>query len=404
MPSKAIAPTPPPTHPSAIAVLEHILSQAIRAGATDIHISPTPTGSWVRVRIDGSLEELTSTPPLPHPALAARIKILANLRIDQHFIAQDGRFAYSLNAKQVFDIRVSLTPAYYGENIVLRLLTRQAEPTPLHDLGCTSEQQSILNTALAQDNGLILTTGPTGSGKTTLLYALLARIDTRSRAVVTLEDPIEYSIPYINQIPVGAERGLSFSHGLRSILRQDPDIIMIGEIRDTETATLAIHAALTGHLVLSSLHTRNAVGVIPRLVDMGIAPYLLAATLQLIIATRLARKLCSNCRYSYTPPAMVRDHLETAMGSLPSRPPQFCTSTGCDNCRHTGIAGRIGIFETCTVTDAVRTELLSVRDGHATPSAALHSHIRTLATDAAYKASAGTISPQEALHISSTAL
>lgn len=386
-------PTAPYMKISAISLLEDILAKTLDRNATDIHISPTPDYVSIRIRVDGFLEELTTLPTHLHQSLIARIKILAHLRTDKRFSAQDGRFSHTLSQQSV-DVRVSITPAYYGENVVLRILTQHTTPYSLQDLGCAKEQRDVLRHAITQTGGLVLATGPTGSGKTTLLYTLLSMLDKQAQAVVTLEDPIEYSIPGINQIPVGSERSLSFANGLRSVLRQDPDIIMLGEIRDAETATLAVHAALTGHLVLSTLHTRDAFGVIARLHDMGIAPYLIAATLHTVVATRLARRLCIDCRIEYTPKKKSLLAQKDIPETLHLGP--FFTSTGCESCRSTGVHGRIGIFETLSMNETLRKRILSPEPESESPTP------RGLLHDAYTKAHMGIISCEEAVRMTRT--
>ncbi|MES2668094.1 MAG: GspE/PulE family protein [Patescibacteria group bacterium] len=343
---------------SAIGIIDTLLAEAIDRGASDIHLIPQRAGVRVRMRIDGLLEDVHSLPQSIHPSLLARIKILAGLRTDEHFAAQDGRFVFrTLSAES--DIRVSIVPTYHGENAVLRVLTTSQDSLTLKNLGCKDSHQLLLTRSLERANGMILATGPTGSGKTTLLYALLHLLDTHTRSIVTLEDPIEYSLPGISQVPVNAERGLGFANGLRSVLRQDPDVIMIGEVRDAETARLAANAALTGHLVLSTLHTNDAVSTIPRLVDLGIEPYLIASTLRLIVAQRLVRRICDTCREESEPLERDIERVRMQIGEKVSGSNIFFAGRGCEACRGTGYRGRTGIFEVLSVDDSLRETMLA---------------------------------------------
>jgi len=292
-----------------------------------------------------------------HAPTLARIKILAGLRTDEHFAAQDGRFRFHAPDGTSVDMRVSIAPTYHGENAVMRLLTQGGRGGTLKALGCRRAHRSLIETALSRPHGMILATGPTGSGKTTLLYTLVRMLDSDIRSIITIEDPIEYSLPGIIQVPADPGRGLSFADGLRSILRQDPDVIMVGEIRDAETARLAVNAALTGHLVLSTLHTNDAAGAFPRLLDMGIEPYLIASTLNLVLAQRLVRRICSNCRKVRTPEPALFDRFRKSFPGESVLPRDFSSGTGCEQCRHTGYRGRTGIYEGLSVTDAMREAL-----------------------------------------------
>jgi type II secretory ATPase GspE/PulE/Tfp pilus assembly ATPase PilB-like protein len=272
---------------SIIALINAVLIEAYNMQASDIHIDPTTKGVRVRLRVDGILHEAYEFSKDIHEEVIARIKVLAGLRTDEHAASQDGRFRYCLpDSGAEIDLRVSIVPTYHGENVVLRLLTQHAEPKSFNDLGFSKSDQAKICTALKRQNGMILATGPTGSGKTTTLYTMLMMLNRAEVSIVTIEDPIEYAVNYIEQIPVNARAGLTFANGLRSILRQDPDIIMVGEIRDKETASIAINTALTGHLLLSSVHTSSAATTLPRLLDMGIDPYLVASTVHVAIGQR----------------------------------------------------------------------------------------------------------------------
>lgn len=276
---------------SAIELVDTLIAQARDHGASDIHLEPEAKQIRVRLRLDGLLKDGAPLPKTILPQIISRLKILANLPTDEHFTAHDGRFRVQ-HKKGAFDVRLSIVPTHWGENAVIRLLTRgRLSQASLTDLGFTEANQSLIKRAISKPQGLILITGPTGSGKTTTLYTLLQMLNRPEASIITIENPIEYAIPGVQQIQVNHKYGLNFANGLRSMLRQDPDIMMVGEIRDTETARLAMNAALTGHLLLSTVHTNNAVATIPRLIDLGIEPYLLAATMRLVISQRLVRRV-----------------------------------------------------------------------------------------------------------------
>lgn len=301
--------------PNIVNVYNSLLEEAINKNSSDIHIDPLSDKVIARLRIDGLMIEHASWPKAVHSALISRIKILSGLRTDMHQTPQDGRIRAVVNNK-AYDIRVSIIPTLHGENSVMRILPTQRQNSSYGQLGLSEIQERVVRQALRQTSGLIIVCGPTGSGKTTTLYSLLDALKAKPLNIVTLEDPVEYSIPGIRQIPILPRSGLTFAQGLRSVLRQDPDVIMVGEIRDEETATLAIHAALTGHLVLSTLHTTDAAKAIPRLIDMGIPNYLISATLKAVISQRLPRKYCDSC-----------------------------AGKGCPDCSKTGYRGRTGIYE-----------------------------------------------------------
>lgn len=327
------------------ALLNDIVRFAVSSEASDIHILPTEHGASVRVRIDGALSTHLIISSGQYRGLLARIKILASLRIDEHLQPQDGRFTFRTPDATHYAIRVAIAASQFGEHIVLRILSSQDAIRTLESLGCSETQQQKILEALNDPNGMILATGPTGSGKTTLLYALLGLLDRTKESVITLEDPIEYSLEGITQIPINHTRGITFARGLRSVLRQDPDTILVGEIRDTETAQLAIQAGLTGHRILSSLHTSSAATAIPRLTDMGIETYRIYATLSLVIATRLVPKLCADCRIPSVAPASLHAILAPHVEPEELATNTFFTSTGCEACRGTGSRGRVGVFE-----------------------------------------------------------
>lgn len=310
--------------------VDALFTDALNSGASDIHIDPDERGIRIRYRVDGILRMIAEWPKSIHSELIARIKVLAGLRTDLHSTSQDGRCRLSIDREGgKCDMRVSIIPTQFGENVVIRILPMKREDTSLLSLGFSYEQQLLVREAAEQSNGMILVTGPTGSGKTSTQYGIISMIDPTRRAVVTLEDPIEYVLSGVRQIPVNPKHGLSFSQGLRAILRQDPDVIMVGEIRDTETAQIATHTALTGHLLVSTLHTNTAADALPRLIDMGIDPYLVASTLTLVINQRLVRRLCLNC-----------------------------DGDGCFDCGRSGYSGRTVIAEVLPIDEKLRSFIM----------------------------------------------
>lgn len=318
-----------------IRMINALFTQAVRDGASDVHLEAFETYSVVRYRVDGTLRDIVNPRRALHNALVSRIKIMANLDIAEKRLPQDGRIALRVG-KRPIDVRVSTLPTVHGERAVLRLLDKESGRLELTRLGMAPDVLSRLNSLLHLPHGIVLVTGPTGSGKTTTLYAALAQLDTATTNILTVEDPIEYDLAGIGQTQVNARIELTFAKALRAILRQDPDVIMIGEIRDLETAQIAVQASLTGHLVLATLHTNDAVSAVTRLIDMGIEPFLLASTLQGVLAQRLIRKLCPSCK-----------EVDGRGVALPS-------SVGCVSCAHTGYSGRTGIHELFVVDDAAR--------------------------------------------------
>ncbi|MFA5051729.1 MAG: GspE/PulE family protein [Patescibacteria group bacterium] len=331
-----------------ISLVNHLVLFALRSKASDMHIEPRSENILIRLRIDGQLHELFNLPKEILASLVARIKILSRLRIDEHMRPQDGRFSF-IEAGYRIAIRVSIIPTLYGQKVALRFLDTDNEELSVDSLGLHASHRQQMKKLLGFSNGMILVTGPTGSGKTTTLYALLKAIAQNKVNISTIEDPIEYHLPGANQVQVNPQVGLSFAEGLRSLLRQDPDIIMVGEIRDRETAMIAVNAALTGHLVLSSLHTNNAVSAIPRLLDMGVEPYLVASTVRAVIGQRLARKICPDCARDITLEACP-DIFSAEKNLLPK---VVSTGQGCSACLGTGYRGRIGIFELLEVNDSL---------------------------------------------------
>jgi len=345
-----------------VKIFDALLEYAVAESASDVHLESWGDSLLVRLRIDGNLQDVISLPATIQPAIIARIKVLSNLKIDEHRVPQDGRFRFQIDENLVA-LRVSIIPGFYGENVVLRLLPESARPLSLEELGLIGRNLKIIQLAIQKPHGMVLVTGPTGSGKTTTLYSVLNILNTPKVKICTVEDPVEYGISRVNQIQVNPKTNLTFAAGLRSLLRHDPNIIMVGEIRDEETATIAIHSALTGHLVLSTIHTNDAVSTIPRFLDMGVQGYLLASTLNLVVAQRLVRRICSSCIEEYNPSDEVLkkiSHGDSAYSSRHTEKKAFFRGRGCDRCRNTGFRGRIGIYELLEVDDEVR-ELIVVQ-------------------------------------------
>ncbi len=328
-----------------------VLAQAIRDKASDIHFEPFEREFKIRTRVDGALQELSPPPRSLARPIISRLKVLANLNIAERRLPQDGRIRLNFGGRAV-DLRVSTLPTQFGESVVLRVLDQSSVRLELGQIGLPAAIRTGVEDIIRRPNGIFLVTGPTGSGKTTTLYSCLAALNSIGSKLLTVEDPVEYEIEGVMQVPVNLGAGLTFPRALRTFLRQDPDIVMVGEIRDLETAQIAIQAALTGHLVLSTLHTNDAPGAVTRLVDMGIEPFLLASTLEAVLAQRLVRRICPACKAAFTP----ADGLLRQLGVVPAehRDRPFHAGAGCEACRHTGYKGRIGLFEFLRATDALR--------------------------------------------------
>lgn len=343
--------------PSLVNLVNLIILEAVEARASDIHIEPFDREVKIKYRIDGILVEKTPSSKRLHAAIISRIKIMANMNIAERFVPQDGHIEFIGKNGRV-DIRVSTVPTVWGEAVELRLLDKSASLISLGDLGMNPQTLEGFAKCLRKTHGIVLVTGPTGSGKTTTLYAALNRIYSPAVKMITIEDPVEYQLEGINQMPVNPKRGLTFATGLRHILRHDPDIIMVGEIRDRETADIAIRAALTGHLVFSTLHTNDAAGAVTRLIDMGVEPFLLASSLEGILAQRLVRRICPKCKEVYVPDESLLRSLNGSVRVGPSA--QFYHGAGCSQCNQTGMMGRTGIFEMLRITGRLR-ELIAGR-------------------------------------------
>lgn len=348
-----------------VAVVDNLISYAVSTRASDIHFEIFEDGILVRYRIDGVLHEIMKVPKEVHAAIVARVKLLAGLKIDEHYKPQDGRFRYKITGgKEVLDVRVSILPTYYGEKLEMRLLAAAQRPLSLKELGVLDDSIATIMENIKKSYGMILVCGPTGSGKTTTLYSLLGLLNHPEVNIVTIEDPIEYDVKFINQTQINPQAGITFSTGLRSILRQDPNIIMVGEIRDSDTADISVQAALTGHLVLSSLHTNDATTVVPRLIDMKVVPFLVAAVINMILAQRLVRTICHECIFSEPPKKEVIDIIEKQLKELGIEsgykvPRLVFSGRGCPACGGTGYRGRIGIFEVLNVTEDIRKMIIS---------------------------------------------
>ena len=376
----------------AIRLINGIIAEAVRQGVSDIHIEPYDTGLIVRMRVDGVLRETLRMPPHVAPVIVSRIKVMARLDIAERRVPQDGRIGLTLGGK-LLDVRVSTLPSRAGERVVLRILDKENAGIDLDVLGMTGETNALLRDAFAEPNGIVLVTGPTGSGKTTTLYAGLRLLNDGSRNILTVEDPVEYAADGIGQTQVNAKVGLTFAAGLRAILRQDPDVVMVGEIRDRETAEIAVQASLTGHLVLSTVHTNDAVGAITRMRDMKIEPFLLASTLRAVVAQRLVRRLCPECRRPEEASTSVATLLGVAPGTIVYEP------GGCPACSGSGFKGRMGVFEAIRIDDTIRR---LINDGGDEAAIARHAFANeaTLAQAARELVLQGLTTPEEAVRIS----
>jgi type IV pilus assembly protein PilB len=332
-----------------VQVVNLVIKEAIKQGASDIHLEPTEQGLRVRYRVDGALHDAYNFPKKNQNAILVRLKIMSRLDITEWRLPQDGRFKIRLANKEI-DFRVSVLPTTYGQKIVLRLLDKSNLSIGLDGLGFFPESTALFKEAIAQPYGMILVTGPTGSGKSTTLYSIINQLNTPERNIITIEDPVEYEIDGITQLQVKPEIGLSFANGLRSLLRQNPDVIMVGEIRDSETADIAVKASLTGQLLFSTLHTNDSVGAIARLIDMGVEPFLVSSSLILVCAQRLCRRICSVCREPYEVPKKLLDKI----GLKPEKGVVFYHGKGCNNCLNTGYRGRMGLLEVLMIDDEIR--------------------------------------------------
>jgi type IV pilus assembly protein PilB len=382
-------------------IVSTILEYAIKSKASDVHIEPQEGRVRVRYRIDGILYERLSLPLAVKEAVISRIKILSDLKIDEHRMPQDGRFNFKFGEEEV-DLRVSTLPTVFGEKIVMRLLKKTGGVPTLTALGLRGTALKNLEASILRPHGIIIVCGPTGSGKTTTLYSVLSNLNTTRVNILTLEDPIEYQIAGVNQVQVNPSAGLTFATGLRAFVRQDPNIILVGEIRDKETTDLAVQASLTGHLVFSTLHTSNAAGALPRLIDMGAETFLLASTMNAIVGQRIARKICNHCRHEYKPPQELIRELASTLGDLltiQGSDIRLYKGDGCDYCGHSGYVGRVGIFEVLPVSETIAKLILTKADSAAIEKQARAEGMITMKQDGYLKVLEGVSTIDEILRV-----
>jgi len=385
-------------------IVNQLLEFAVKSNASDIHIEPQETQTRVRYRIDGILHEKIILPKKVHDAVVSRVKILSDLKIDERRLPQDGRFDFEFNDQKI-DFRVSTLPTVFGEKVVLRLLPKSNKPPTLQELGLRANSLKSLDIQLLRPYGIILICGPTGSGKTTTLYSILSSLSTSRVNILTVEDPVEYQIQGVNQVQVNPAIGLTFASALRSFLRQDPNVILVGEIRDTETSELAVQAALTGHQVFSTLHTNSAAGSLPRLLDMGTEPFLLASAINAVVAQRILRKICTACRSPYNPPPEVAEGILKVLGKIapsklaPGTNMTLFKGVGCSQCGHTGYLGRIGIFEVLTVSVKMMDLILRRASANEVETLAIEEGMMTLKQDGYLKVLDGLTTLEEVLRV-----
>jgi type IV pilus assembly protein PilB len=384
-------------------IVSTILEYAVTSRASDIHIEPQEDRVRVRYRIDGILYDRLSLPKSVQEAVISRIKILSEMKIDEHRTPQDGRFNFKIEDKEV-DLRISVLPTSFGEKIVMRLLRKSGGVPSLQELGLSGASLRSLETGMLRPHGIIIVVGPTGSGKTTTLYSVLSKLNTTRVNIMTLEDPIEYQMSGINQVQINPAVGLTFADGLRAFLRQDPNIILVGEIRDQETTELAIQAALTGHLVFSTLHTSNAAGALPRLLDLGAESFLLASTMNAILGQRIVRKVCDSCKIDYVPPGQLVEEMKVVLGKYfpgekDGKPVKFYKGKGCAECGNSGYFGRVGIFETLTVSEKISSLVLQRADSGTIEKEAIAEGMITMKQDGYLKVLQGVTSVEEVLRV-----
>ena len=390
-----------------ITMVDTLLQYGYRNKASDIHIEPYRRELHIRFRIDGVMHDVLQVPKDVAESILTRIKILSGMRTDEHRAAQDGKLQFDAKEEMV-DVRVSIVPVVNGENVVLRLLSAKSRQYSLTDLGLGEKDLKVIDRAMKNPHGMILVTGPTGSGKTTTVYAILKILNTREVHIATIEDPVEYDIEGVSQIQVNVRTDLTFAKGLRAIVRQDPDIIMVGEIRDEETAGIAVNSAMTGHLVLSTLHANDAATTLPRLLDMQIEPFLVASTINVIIAQRLVRKICERCRGSYQPSEKEKNAFENDQrikgaleifhkGTIDTA--RLYRGSGCAVCANTGYAGRIGVFEVLEMTDEIRSLITARAPSSDIMKVARHAGMTTMLEDGVSKVLQGATTLEEVLRV-----
>lgn len=393
--------TKPIEQVSIVNLVNLFVKYAYVARASDVHLDPSPDKIRVRFRIDGMLhdifEKIYITKSL-HQEIISRIKVMSGLRTDEHFLPQDGRFKTEPDGIGAIDVRVSIMPTYHGENAVLRLLA-ETQTFTLEDLGFSADELKKVERAIKKPYGMILANGPTGSGKSTTLYTILKKLNVPETSIITVEDPIEYSLEGITQVQADARVGLTFANGLRSILRQDPNVIMVGEIRDQETASIAVNAALTGHLLLSTLHTNDSATTFPRLMDMGVPPFLIASTINVAMGQRLIRMICQDCKKERPMTASELDSLREIIPDLKGKKPVFYIGAGCDKCGGRGYKGRTGIREVIEVNTEIRDLIMNRANSQQIKEAAMKNGMTTMLQNGLEKAFGGITSIEEVLRI-----
>jgi len=377
-----------------VRLVNQVIIKAVNVGASDIHFEPYADEVLVRLRMDGELHTYLSISPSKYQEVVSRIKVMSNLNVAERRVPQDGKFHVRVGEKE-YDIRVSVVPTVFGERVVLKLLDRSGKLLTLEELGLSEENLKKVEELISKPYGMILVTGPTGAGKSTTLYAMLLKLKSPRKNIITIEDPVEYQIKGISQIQVNPKVGLTFAKGLRSVLRQDPDIIMVGEIRDLETAEIAIQSALTGHLVLSTLHTNDAPSAVTRLKDMEIEPFLIASALEGVIAQRLVRKVCPHCKVPYKP---TEEELKK-LGLDPEGDYTFYKGKGCDHCMGTGYKGRIAIFEVLVLDDELKRLIVKTQDANEIRAAAIEKGFKPMLQDGVEKILKGITTSEEVLAV-----
>ncbi len=379
-------------------LVNNLLWQAVRENASDVHVDPTPREISVRYRVDGILYNVSSLPRKAHSTVVNRVKVMSRLDIAQKGMPQDGRTMVLIAGKKI-DIRVSTIPTVHGEKVVMRLLYQSENLMQLKDLGLVKKVYSEFQRMIQKSGGIILVTGPTGSGKTTTLYAALGNLDRRAKNVITIEDPVEYKIPGYSQVEVNPKLGLTFANALRSVLRQDPDVIMVGEMRDTETSRIAIQAALTGHLVFSTVHTNSAPATITRLIDMNVEPFLVTSTIIGVLAQRLVRRICESCKKAHFPREEQLRKFGLTLQELKAAGVELYRGMGCEQCRETGYRGRVGIHELLVMDDPIKKVILENKDEQTIRQVAKKRGMITLRQDGAYKALLGITTLEEVFSV-----
>ncbi|MFZ2630447.1 MAG: ATPase, T2SS/T4P/T4SS family [Desulfosalsimonadaceae bacterium] len=377
-----------------IRLLQYVMNTLVKSGASDLHMEPREQDFRIRYRKDGVMQTAWTWPPVFKDAIIPRLKMISRMNLDEHFLPQDGSINFGLIKNRTVDIRVSSLPALYGEKIVMRILERDKKQLTLKNLGLEPKDERLLENTISHPTGLILVTGPTGSGKSSTLYAVLNQLNSDTVNIVTAEDPVEYKLNGLTQVSCSADTGLTFNEALRSFLRQDPDIIMVGEIRDAETADIALKAAMTGHLVLSTLHTNDAAGAINRLVNMGIPPYLVASAQVTVIAQRLMRRLCEKCKQACEPEAEAMKAMGIKPGDM-----LIYSAVGCPECAGTGYNGRMGIYELLQINDRIVDLILKDQPASVLKAAAVEDGMTTLRDAALHKLAAGVTTIEEVLRV-----